>query len=426
MKKLARNAILIGKPVVFDGDIRSIDPLLIESMTNYVETSRARMVAILPLKEKMHLKPAGKTSDDSTEIEARVFGVLIAELFRNHDVTPEMPRNCRIVADQIQSALYPAIQHHRLPFRRSLTVVARVKEFLQGKRLLAAACILAMVALTVIGLSTIPVRYRVACEGVLVPVNRQNVYAPWDAVVREIMVVDGAPVNKGDVLLKLESEILNADLVAAEVAVEESQKLVESLNATIASARRSQAEEQFIELQGELGKAEVELRGNAEYLKVIQGRIKSLSVRATRSGIASGFQIRDQLLRRPVSRGDQLLAVSDPDGPWQLELEIEEFKAGHVTRAFVESSEPLKVEYILATQVEKLSSASLVRVAQQVDLSNEGTGYVLHAIADVPPFPATPSYIGAEVFAKIETGDRAIGYVLFGDIIDFLRRTLWI
>ena len=41
--------------------------------------------------------------------------------------------------------------------------------------------------------------------------------------------------------------------------------------------------------------------------------------------------------------------------------------------------------------------------------------------ADELPFHS----IGAEVRAKIGCGKKSLGYVLFGDIVDFLRRQFW-
>lgn len=40
----------------------------------------------------------------------------------------------------------------------------------------------------------------------------------------------------------------------------------------------------------------------------------------------------------------------------------------------------------------------------------------------LPPHPQ----IGAEVIAKINCGKKPLGYVLFGDVIEFLRKRLWL
>ena len=34
--------------------------------------------------------------------------------------------------------------------------------------------------------------------------------------------------------------------------------------------------------------------------------------------------------------------------------------------------------------------------------------------------------IGAEVRSKISCGKRSLGYVLFGDVIEFVRQRLWL
>ena len=35
-------------------------------------------------------------------------------------------------------------------------------------------------------------------------------------------------------------------------------------------------------------------------------------------------------------------------------------------------------------------------------------------------------FFGAEVIAKIDCGRRSLGYVLFGDVIEFIRKRFWL
>ncbi len=44
-----------------------------------------------------------------------------------------------------------------------------------------------------------------------------------------------------------------------------------------------------------------------------------------------------------------------------------------------------------------------------------------------PTGQALPEYrIGAEVNAKVHCGQRSLFYVLFGDVVEFIRKRLWL
>ena len=64
------------------------------------------------------------------------------------------------------------------------------------------------------------------------------------------------------------------------------------------------------------------------------------------------WDLNNRLIRRPVQRGQTLLRVADPDGPWQLELHVPENRMGFITAAQRDRTwaKDLKVTYILATE----------------------------------------------------------------------------
>jgi hypothetical protein len=246
-----------------------------------------------------------------------------------------------------------------------------------------------------------------------------------DAKVTRVLVEDGQRVRAGDILLQLASEVLEADIVAAEVSVSENRKLVEALSARLSTLQSSGSDKNSIELQAEMAKAEVGLAGAIETLRVMSTRREELTVRAIAPGVVNGFRLRETMLRRPVDRGDKLLEIVAPGGEWRLELEIDEYRAGPIVEALATSSEPPAVKYVLATKANEPRWAQLKSVAAQIELSNDGQSYVLHALASTSLNDAQPTYVGAEVFAKVHAGERPLGYVLFGDVLDFIRRTVW-
>ncbi|MEM6468538.1 MAG: efflux RND transporter periplasmic adaptor subunit [Planctomycetota bacterium] len=430
LEALATRAFSLNRAVVFAGDEQSVDPLIAAALSDYVESSRARMIALLPLRCET---AAIRRKHDRESVEGQFrdrnggnpFGLLIAERFSSSVIQPSMPKRCRLLADHVESALGSARQHHKIPFRRTIIWLADVIASLRGRRLLASVAAFAMFAAVLAVLVFVEAPYRVSCSGVLMPVSQQRYFAPMDAKVSEVFVRDGQSVDRGAVMIRLKSESLLALIVSTEVQIEESQKLIEALSAQLVIEQSSGADQRSIELQAEIAKAEVDLAGGEETLAVLREQEDALLIRASHPGVVNGFRLEERLLKRPVDRGDKLLEVVDPLGPWRLELEIDEYRAGPVVQQKTRSEEPLAVKYVLATQVGEDRWATLESVAAQVEKSLDGQRLVVHALADAPLENLQQEYVGAEVFAKIYSGEKPLGYVIFGDVLDFLRRTVW-
>jgi hypothetical protein len=117
----------------------------------------------------------------------------------------------------------------------------------------------------------------------------------------------------------------------------------------------------------------------------------------------------------------------DPTGPWRLELEVPDHRMGHVLRAAeaVESG-TLDVDYVPATAVELTLPGTLPReaIGTRSNQSAE-SGMIVEAFADINPDDLPQRHIGANVTARIVCGRRSLGYVLFGDVVEFLQRQLW-
>ena len=84
----------------------------------------------------------------------------------------------------------------------------------------------------------------------------------------------------------------------------------------------------------------------------------------------------------------------------------------------------LPVEYRLLTQPEASYDARLKTLGTRTVVA-ETTGSVLEAYAELDKSNLPARAIGAEVRARIGCGTSCLGDVLFGDVIDFVRKYLW-
>ena len=171
-----------------------------------------------------------------------------------------------------------------------------------------------------------------------------------------------------------------------------------------------------------------EMASLAEQIAIIEERLASLSVKAPISGVIATFQLEQLLLNRPVRRGEVLLEIKHDDGEWQLELDVEEKRMGHFLDAVKANNNDmaLPVEFVLATDSESKFEGKVSRVSTRANSSQEaGSVVMVFCEFQKDQLPRQPR-IGAEVRAKINCGEKSLGYVLFGDVVEFVQKYFWL
>lgn len=237
-------------------------------------------------------------------------------------------------------------------------------------------------------------------------------------------------------------------------------------------------DEQKNRLSGQVAEFKQELRTLDRKLQLHRRRQQELLVAAPTGGLVVTWDVRNRLVRRPVKRGQALMQIADPNGPWQLELHMPEDQVGHILqrqheleeglrrevrrrleakneeygknlevsdeqidRLLAEPSrerlrrllgrEPedqLKVTYILATDPGTERTGRVVEIQQAAEVRSEEGSTVLIKVAPDDDFGATKDLQllasrrpGAELQARVHCGRRPIGYVFFHDLIAFVH-----
>ncbi|MBL8851372.1 MAG: HlyD family efflux transporter periplasmic adaptor subunit [Planctomycetaceae bacterium] len=426
MAVLADQAINTGEVVTYSGTVEGLAPQLEQPLSNFVLESRCRMVLLVPLRQA----PGVAAEHQDAEAGQRprplpVIGCLVVEQMTDSRPRATVTRRIDLVTDHVAAALTNARAHSDLFLLPLWRRLGRGWAWLRGRRMGIAAAIAAGVATVIAALILVPWDYRVEGEGLVMPAIQREVFAPWDGDVKQLLAASGQQVAAGDLLLVIESDDLDAEHVAARNEVIETEKLVATLTSEWQTAQRQTDREKQAQLLGELTKARVEHVAAQEKEQKLAERIAELSVRAPLDGTVVTFQLKQNLLGRPVRRGEALLEIMDETGPWRLELEVPEYRMGHVLRALADSElNSLPVEYVPATAVEQTHAAVLSEVGSRSNVAEE-QGTVVEVFADIDPQDLPDRRIGAEVTAKINCGRSSLGYALFGDVIEFLQRMLW-
>lgn len=444
MSLLAKAVCELGEPVLYTGTTDGFPESFREPLSKYLEESRSRMVHLIPLRENTpHHKTEQDLADQRRIKPAKVIACLIAEQSKDSDPAPAVTQRINMVADHVSTALSNARNQESiflLPLWRS---IGRTLGWFRGKRLAIALGILAAVGVLIAGLSVIPWEYRFEATGRAMPSEQHDVFAPWDGNVIEVRVENGQVVKKDEVVLVLRSDDLDTELLAARNMASEAKKKLLNLERERADADESGRHEEKSRIATEIATTEAQLIGANEKAVMFEKRIEALQVRSPIDGVVATFQVKQNLLDRPVRRGDRLIEIMKVDGPWRLELDAPEYRMGHLQKAVIAKggsaatpgqpalrqklteAEQLTVDYIAATDVGNRKQGKLSEIATRSNESQKEGSTIVELYVDINADDLPGRRIGAEVTAKVHCGKRSLGYVLFGDVWEFILRKVW-
>ena len=434
MSRLAHRVTATGDALLFTGSNEPLAPQVEVALTDYLQESGSRMVNIIPLRENAPIL-SGHDLDDqkmARDVKPRkVIGALIVEQVAESRPRANLIERAGLVAEHVAGALDNALKHERLFLLPVWRFLGDQWDRIRGKR--ARRLVAALIALTAVTLALVFVKwdYRAESKGVLLPRIQSDVFASWDGEVVKLHVDSGQRVKKGDPLVSLRNEELQAKLLASQNELSEKQQLLLALEAQVNEAVKTANRNQEIEATGKMVQTRVDIDGVQQEVELLKSQVEKLTVRSQIDGVVATFQLQQLLLNRPVTRGEKLMEVMDDTGPWRLELEVPEHRMGHVLRRQIEvGHQDLPVEFLLATTHETTFEGTLEASATRAAVSEE-EGTVVEAFVDIKPeeMPRLKEHlrIGAEVRARINCGPMSLGYVLFGDVVEWVmkRWMLW-
>jgi hypothetical protein len=428
MAAIAARIVELREPLTFSGRIENLPPQIEEPLANFIHESGSRMVKLLPLLEPEPLMKRGDDEDQRpTALQNReVIGCLVIEQTADSRPRPKLEERANLLADHVGAVLTHARRQDRILFLRVWQTLGTAVEWFHGRKLAQAAAIVAGVGLVIAALCFVPWEYRVVGKGKLMPIRRRAVFAPENGDVTRIAVADREKVHKGQLLLVLRDEPLAAEYHENQSKLTQALQRVHSFEAQEAIARREDDHTKEAQAAADRVKSQTEAAGLKGILDIQRVRVEKLNVTSPIDGTIAGFQLDQLLQNRPVQQGELLLEVMDETGPWRLELEVEGSRMGHVLRAWNKSPDhKLHVDFIPATATESTFSGELEDIASRSAVSSDQSN-IFECLVAMDGSQIPDKRIGAEVRAKISCGKRSLGYVLFGDVIEFVRQRLWL
>lgn len=423
--ELARQVMQTGVPLRVPEELDNMSPELQEPLSELVHLGGAQCLVMVPLQgPKREDKSSEPKSRAAKEKEANeIIGAIIIEQFEQMECTPELQAHLDLVTDHLGATLKTAQDYESiflLPVWRGAGVAWK---WLRKHHLVTLLSVVTAVAVT-LAMIYVPWDYRVEGTGRLMPRLQRDVFAPWDGYVAELKVQSGDRVKEGDVLLQLQNNEMRTELVRVRNEYNTKRKQVGTLLSQWDAAEKAADRVEATRLQGKISESEVEIAGLRDQMATLEERQERMTVRAPLTGVVTTFQVEQLLMNRPVARGDVLVQVMDDRADWQLELEVAEHRMGHLRKARATLGEDRPIEYRLLTKPDATYQAKLRSVGTRV-VNSESSGSIVEVRADLDSPQQANLAIGAEVRARISCGQKPLGYVLFGDVIEFVQKYLW-
>ncbi len=430
---LATVVVAADEPLWYSGSTEDLPKQIERALDDYLEVAHSKSVAVLPLR-KLRVSPMRDNTDrdqqdplDDSGPKGEVIGALIIEQIESNIPRETIAPRVDLVYQHSSRALSNALEHDRLFLMPVWRAIGNATWVLRARTLPKTLFVAAVVLIALGVLLFVPKDFTIEGKGELVPVNRQDVFCDVPGVVEKVLVKHGQAVEKGEPLL----ELRNTDL---EVQLQDiSGKLnttIQTLLATRLARQKAREQGDLVEtnrLAGQILQLEQQRESYTNQFNLLQARKERLVVRSPMKGEITTWQTKELLLNRPVTEGQVLLTVADPDSPWKCEVYMKENRMGHIMRAWKEAQEqnkPLEVTYILATAPDTYRHGVVREIHQVAHMRDQE--HVVRIDVDLKePVEDKFRRSGAEVRADIHAGRRPIGYVLFHEAWEWFLREVW-
>ncbi len=414
LTRLAKSVVATGETVWYTGDTSMMAPQVEEAVQDYVDEVHSKAVAIVPLKE-----PHDKNDPMA---QPRVLGALIIEQIEDSRPRDGLMQRIDVVSEHSALALTNVLEHNELFLMPVWRAIGKSRWLIEARQL--PWTITAGIALLVVGivLTVWPANFELTAKGKLQPVVRRQIFADVDGRVVKVLVKHGEAVAQGQPLVQMENSDLQRQITDAHGKLAEAQENLAGVNEQIARPGRNQHPDLF-ELRGKARALQATVVSTEQQIKLLEEQQEQLTVKSPVSGEIATWNVQDVLMRRPVQKGQILLTVIEPQGDWELELQMPENDMGYVAEALRDPTvgPELPVDYITVANPGVTLQGKVKEVHQSAEVRGEEGNTVLMRVAiDKDDIPLRRN--GAEVTAQVYCGRSSIGHVWFHDLAAFFQK----
>lgn len=417
---LAASVIRTGEALWYDGDDSKLPPQIERKLQEYIDRSHGKMLAIIPLMQpRTNLE--GDLANRRIRSEGKPLGAIIIEQLKDSQLHSTLRPRVEVVAQHSEIALTNAMEHNSIFLMPVWKGIGQFTSLFQGSRLWKSMAVIGMLVGLGVFLCCFPYSWGLSAAGSLVPDKQYEVFAQEDGVLEQVFVSDTGDmkVEKGQLL----AEMFNNDLqVEIENLLGEIKKKRELLRSKVAMQNGNLDPLDNQQIDGEINSLRQEIESIGRECDLRKYQQSFLKVHSPATGQVINWQARQNLLRRPVRKGQHLMTIVDPNTDWQIELRMPERRVAHLLRAMRESDDPLPVSFGLMSHPGTEFFGKLLYIDNQLDVhADDGNTVLVRVGFDNQAVPAELLRSGTRVTAKFDCGNRAIGYVFFHEVLETVR-----
>jgi hypothetical protein len=289
----------------------------------------------------------------------------------------------------------------------------------------------------------VPMDYAPRGDATLQPVKRQDIFATVGGTVKEVRARpwmrvrgphhdDEGQLVPGDVLVVLDNIELRVKIRDFAKQLNETREQILSYRRQLQGRTLDQNE--LNRIQGELAVLRSRETSLTQELDLLHEQEKELIVRSPIDGVVTTFDVHNKLKDRPVEIGQVLMSVAEPNGDWELEIDMPENRIGDVARernAVKElakrrgQEDDLAVSFVLATDPKTTYHGKIGEVAEIAEVvGEEGSAVKIKVPVTDPNLNVADLRPGATAKAKVYCGRRPVGYVILQDPVNFVYSRL--
>ena len=256
----------------------------------------------------------------------------------------------------------------------------------------------ALAAVVALACLAMPFPYRVSTHCQVQPVTRRFVVAPYDGTLEKCLVAPGDVVRSGDVLARMDEREIQWELAGVKADRARAQK---ERDAAMAAHKTSSAQLAELEMQ------RLELK-----TQLLEYRLANLAVRSPIGGIVVTGDL-EKAEGAPLTIGQSLFEIA-PLEKMLVEINIPEKNISHV-----ETGMPVTLS--LDACPDQTMDGVLQRVHPRAELRDNESVFVADMEVDNPQGELRPGMNGT---AKVDTGHRSAGWILFHEPWSRVRRSM--
>ncbi|MDO4550608.1 MAG: HlyD family secretion protein [Planctomycetia bacterium] len=482
LNKLSTAVVAVEEPMWYTGDTSNFAPQVEKAVDAYVDESHSKAVAVIPLIPPLR-------EEDREDIKKRQdmkrapLGALIVEQIENSAVQTKLRQRVDVVAKHSCAAMANALEHNNLFLMPLWRAIGRWSWLVKARTLPKTITISILVLALFISLFIVPYKYEVNSDGHLIPEERQEVYANIDGDVIDVLVHHGdvvkGPIYKENIKLDEKGNpvgLISQQSHAAQRRLFDPDQYILKKGTPLVRLRNLDVSTQIVKLTGDINSTLTERKAVEGLLLMERGlsrqdairqagrlneldrmleaykkeaylwRVKerNLNVCSPCDGVVVTFDVRENLINRPVQRGQVLMEIANPEGEWIVELYMPERRIGAIRLAQMEMEKKhpdgwdvpnvseqmnkkypkgLAVTYVLASAPETKLYGRIKEISKTAEVMEE-RGNVVKIKVALEENDNIQRNIGASVSGKVYCGTRPIGYVWFSDVIAFIRQKI--